>query len=397
MRHNNRYTDNNEAVLIRGGRDYFSRLLGLIQHAKHHFHLQVYIFEDDETGQLVAGALKEAAARKVSVYVLADGYASQSLSDELVDDLMQAGIHFLFFEPLFRSRSYYFGRRLHHKVAVADGEQALVGGINIGNRYNDLPGAPAWLDFAVYTQGQVAHELYVLCIETWNSAAGKADRLKAAPSSAPSGLAPGNAKLRLSRNDWVQRRNEISRTYVEMLITARSEVTILCSYFLPGKIIRKHIVRAAKRGIRINVIAAGKSDVVLAKKAERWLYDWLLRHDIKIYEYYGNVLHGKMAICDNEMATIGSYNINNISTYASIELNLDIRDEKFAEGATEMLQQIMKDQCVAIMPNHRRYATNIFSQFTRWCSYQIIRIIFYVFTFYFKRRSSKSLRGDSDH
>lgn len=397
MRHNNRYTDNNEAVLIRGGRDYFSRLLGLINSAKHHFHIQVYIFEDDETGQMVAKALKEAAARNVSVYVLADGYASQSLSSEFVADLMQAGIHFLFFEPLFKSRSYYFGRRLHHKVAVGDGGQALVGGINIGNRYNDLPDAAAWLDFAVYTRGQVAHELYLLCIETWNSAAGKADRLKPTPVTAPSDIQAGHARLRLSRNDWVQRRNEISRTYVEMLISARSEVTILCSYFLPGKIIRRHIVRAAKRGIRINVIAAGKSDVILAKKAERWLYDWLLRHGVKVYEYYGNVLHGKMAVCDDEMVTIGSYNINNISTYASIELNLDIRDEEFAAGATEILQQIIKDQCVSIMPNHRRYATDIFSQFTRWCSYQIIRIIFYVFTFYFKRRSSKFLRGDSDH
>lgn len=397
MRHNNRYTDNNEAVLIRGGRDYFSRLLDLIHNAKDHFHLQVYIFEDDETGQLVASALKEASARNVSVYVLADGYASQSLPDAFVDDLIEAGIHFLFFEPLFRSRSYYFGRRLHHKVAVADGDRALVGGINIGNRYNDFPGADAWLDFAVYTRGQVAHELYLLCIETWNSAAGKANRLTAAAPAATSGLVAGHAKLRLSRNDWVQRRNEISRTYVEMLMMARSEVTILCSYFLPGKIIRSQIVRAAKRGIRINVIAAGKSDVALAKRAERWLYDWLLRHGVKIFEYYGNVLHGKMAVCDNEMVTIGSYNINNISTYASIELNLDVRDEKFAAEATEMLQKIMKEQCVPIMPKHRRYATDIFSQFSRWCSYQLIRIIFYVFTFYFKRRSSKLLRGDTDH
>ena len=81
-----------------------------------------------------------------------------------------------------------------------------------------------------------------------------------------------------------------------MLRNADSGVIILCSYFLPGKVIRRNIVQAIKRGVSVKVIAAGSSDVMLAKHAERWLYDWLLRKGVELYEYQQNVLHGKLAV-----------------------------------------------------------------------------------------------------
>jgi cardiolipin synthase len=94
---------------------------------------------------------------------------------------------------------------------------------------------------------------------------------------------------------------------------------------------RNLLSRAAKRGVKIRVIVAGKSDVMLSKNAERWLYDWLLRHNIEIYEYEPAVLHAKTAVFDSEWVTIGSYNINNISAYTSIELNVDIHSTVFAK------------------------------------------------------------------
>jgi cardiolipin synthase len=169
-----------------------------------------------------------------------------------------------------------------------------------------------------------------------------------------------------------------------MLRNANKNVTILCSYFLPGNVIRKQIVYAIKRGVSIRVIAAGRSDVVLAKYAERWLYDWLLRNGIELYEYQKNILHAKIATSDDEWMTIGSYNINNISTYASIELNLDVRDPGFAKNVRQMLEEIIKKDCVQITPLYQLKTKNIFKQFIRWYSFQFIRVLFYVFTFYFK-------------
>lgn len=381
------YSARNHVKLIRGGKEYFDLLLSLINQATDNIHLQTYIFDDDETGLLVVEALKTAAKRNVQVYLLTDGYASQVMSQRVINELRRSGVHFRFFEPLFRSNYFYFGRRMHHKVFVADAKVALVGGINIANRYNDLPGKPSWLDFALYAEGEIAKELCVLCWKTWNIFPAKMDITPC------EGIPPSfdvkdklTSPVRMRRNDWVRRKNEISATYIELFRNARSHITILCSYFLPGKIIRRLLSNAAKRGVEIKVITAGPSDIMLAKHAERWMYDWLLRNKIKLYEYQPVVLHAKIAVCDSEWLTIGSYNVNNISAYASIELNLDVRDAAFAYGVEQTLNNIIQNECIEITSEGHIETKNILKQFVRWASYQIIRIIFYLLTFYYKQK-----------
>src|SRR5688500_9688972 len=108
------YIPNNIVRLVSGGRDYFTTLAQLINDAKHSIHLQVYIYEDDETGRLVGNALMDAARRGVNVYLLTDGYASKALSAGFINELQTAGVHFRFFEPLLKSENFYFGRRMHH-------------------------------------------------------------------------------------------------------------------------------------------------------------------------------------------------------------------------------------------------------------------------------------------
>ena len=382
------YSIHNKVKIIRAGKEYFDFLLHLINTATDSIHLQTYIYDDDETGMLIADALKSSAKRNVEVYLLTDGYASQIMSQKFIYELRDAGIHFRFFEPFFRSKYFYLGRRMHHKVFVADAKFALVGGINIANRYNEMPGKLAWLDYSLYVEGEVAKELCVLCWKTWNLFPAKM------------GITPCEEKqlvfdfrdeetswVRMRRNDWVRRKNEISATYIEMLLNARSHITIMCSYFLPGKIIRSLLSNAANRGVKIKVITAGPSDIMLAKYAERWMYDWLLRNKIELFEYQPSILHAKVAVCDSEWLTIGSYNVNNISAYASIELNLDVRSADFAKGVEQVLEIIIQNECVAITKNKHIHTKNIFKQFIRWCSYQFIRIVFYLLTFYFKQRS----------
>lgn len=373
--------------IVKGGNDYFNLLLQLISRSEHCIHLQTYIFDEDDTGKMVADALRAAAGRGVEVYLLVDGYASQSLSNKFITELRETGIHFRFFEPLLKSRHFYFGRRMHHKIFVSDSAFALVGGINISNRYNDMPEAPAWLDFAFYTDGKSARELCVLCWKTWNgfsSNMGLAPCEKRCFSFTES--ATENMLVRMRRNDWVRSKNEISKTYQHMFRQAHTRISIMCSYFLPGNSIRRLLGRASRRGVKIKVVTAGLSDVMLAKHAERWLYDWLLRNKIEVYEYQPSVLHAKLAICDGHWFTIGSYNINNISAYASIELNLDVHQPELAKSAEEIVDRIIREDCRLItMEGHLR-SKNPFIQFKRWCSYQLIGIIFHLLTFYYKHQ-----------
>jgi cardiolipin synthase A/B len=382
------FVSGNSVRLLRGGSAYFDNLEQSIDTAVDCIHLQTYIFTEDETGQRVADALVRASGRGVKVYLLADGYASDSLSAAFQTRLQEAGISFRFFEPLFRSRQFYLGRRLHHKVVVIDSRIAMVGGINVSNHYNDLPGAPAWLDFAIHVEGPIARDLCELCWKSWR---GFPSTKYPAPCSYWSGspekegLAP--AAVRMRRNDWVRRKNQISRSYIELLQTARKEVIIVSSYFIPGRILRKNLAAAVSRGIKVKLILAGMSDVRISKNAERFMYDWLLRKGIEIYEYRNTVLHAKLATCDSSWFTVGSYNVNNISAYASVELNLDIQSEECTLHTVSLLQSIIQEHCQPITFEVHQKNRNIFSRFIQWCSYQFFRMIFFLFTFYFKQQN----------
>ena len=377
----------NTVKLVRGGKEYFDCLIQMIVNAKESIHIQTYILSDDETGVMVTNALKEAAARNVKVYVMVDGYAFRSLSKRFISDLRKAGVHFKFFEPLFKSRYFYFGRRLHHKIVVVDTGFSLVGGLNITDRYNDIGGNKAWLDFALYSEGEVSRELCILCWKTWN---GFPFNMGLTPCEQNASLItkPGSKTCEVSvrRNDWVRRKNEISSTYVNMFRNATSQITILCSYFLPGRVIRRHLAAAANRGVKITVITAGTSDVRVAKFAERYMYKWLLKHNVSIYEYQPSILHGKIAVCDRNLVTIGSYNINNISAYSSIELNMNIRDASFANETENLLQSIASRDCRLITQEYQSRTTNVFKNIGRWLSYEFIHLALYISTFYYKHK-----------
>ncbi len=382
------YTKGNKVKLISGGRLYFDLLLQMVDSAKESIHLQTYIYDDDETGKEVAKALKEAVKRKVEVYLLADGYASKVMSRSFINDLKEAGIHFRFFDPIFKSKYFYFGRRLHHKTVVIDAKYAMVGGINITNRYNDMPGKPAWLDFALHIEGEAAKELCVLCWKTWNNFPIRMGPTPCEQKKIPYDISPTEScETGMRRNDWVRRKNEISATYIDMFRNSKSHIIILCSYFLPGQVIRRQLSYATRRGVKIKVITAGISDIKIAKYAERYMYGWLLRNNIELYEYQPRILHGKIAVCDSEWMTIGSYNINNISTYASIELNMNVRNSVFARQAEQVLLEIAEKDCIQITNEYYAQTKNIIKQFFHWFSYGFIRLMFNLFTFYFKHRS----------
>ena len=381
------YTALNKVKLVRGGKPYFDCLLEMIAAARESIHLQMYIYSDDETGKMVANSLKEAVKRNVQVYLLADGYASRTLSRSLIGDLQAAGIHFRFFDPLFKSRHFYFGRRLHHKIVVVDAVYALVGGINIADRYNDMPGERAWLDFALYIHGEASKQLCVLCWKIWNNFPQHLGTTPCEQRQASFSFNPAEITgVGMRRNDWVRRRNEISTSYVDMFRTAHSHITVLCSYFLPGSIIRRQLSAATKRGVRIKVITAGISDVPLAKYAERYMYDWLLRNGIELYEYQSAVLHAKIAVCDGEWMTVGSYNINNVSAYASIELNMNVLGSELAKETEKTIQQIIANDCIQITKESQVRSKTLLRQFTQWLSYELIRISLYLGTFYFKHK-----------
>jgi cardiolipin synthase A/B len=373
--YNRSYTKNNDVDLVKGGTGFFNLLKQLIRNAKHSIHIRVYIWDDDATGIAIADELISASHRKVQVYVVADGYASQRLSGEFIKKLRSNGIQFRYFEPLLRSTHFYFGRRMHEKIVVIDGEEALVGGINFADRYNDVQGIRAWLDYALHVRGDAATRLYIYCASDWNIT------LKQLPANH---AIPANCSVRISHNDWVKSKHEIWKTYFDLLNVAEKSITIMCSYFLPGRVLRKRIGLAAKRGVKVKIVLAGPTDVMLAKYAERYLYSWMLRNNISIYEYQPTVLHSKIMVVDDHWVTIGSYNVNNVSAYASVELNLDIRNKPFASSVQERINNIIAKDCIKVSRHNFITHATWLKRFVQKSSYELVRMILNLSTFYFK-------------
>lgn len=379
----------NAAVqLVHSGEEFFAMLESLIRQVAKEIQLQFYIFEEDQAGSRIQNALLQAAARGVSIYLLIDGYEARSLSADFVHTFNVPNIHLAYFEPLFRSKTFYLGRRMHHKIAVFDNNTALVGGINIADRYMGTGEQPAWLDFAIFLQGPVVKDLRENCLLYWKDATGISVANKnqvIIPEHHPSRSLTNLCSVRIRRNDWVKGLNQVWKSYFSLFNQATDHIIIMCSYFLPGWIFLKSIKKAVARGVKVQVILAGISDVMLAKHAERYLYRWMLRNGVEIYEYKGSVLHAKIAVRDNKWMTIGSYNVNNISALASIECNVDVRNKPFVSKVTEELRSIAENQSERITYQNFNATQNLYHQFWQWVCYQLIKIVLFLATFYFRR------------
>jgi cardiolipin synthase len=390
MLKNDEFKKNNSVKLIKSA-EYFPLLISCIKSARQTIYFHTYIFSNDPTGKMVATELMASSQKGVKIYLLIDGFASRQLPIEIINKFRKAGINVAHFEPILKSKSYYFGRRMHQKVIVADEDKAIIGGINIADKYNNTSKHKAWLDFAVEVNGEVVQEITAYCKEFWKTEVRNIENegcfFNQNKEIKKEAEKKENCLARVRINDWLKHRNEVSNTYLQLFKNAQKEIYILCSYFLPGRAIRRQMAKSAKKGIAIKVIMAGKSDVAIAKYAERWLYDWLLRNHIQLYEFQPNVLHGKIAVSDESLVTIGSYNINNISTYASLEMNIDIKDDGFAKKVKDEMEKIITSDCISITTELHKKRKNSLKQFSRWLSYQTIRFLFFLFTFYFKRKN----------
>ena len=275
--------------------------------------------------------------------------------------------------------------RLHHKVIVVDLFHCLVAGLNISDRYNDISENKAWLDWALFAEGDVSEVLARVCIRRYKARIPiTADGVGTTPIKM-AGIEK-NCFVRVRINDWVDRKREISKSYLEMFRTAKSHITIMSPYFLPGYEFRRRMKQAIRRGVTIKVVQAGISDIALSKYAERYMYRWLLRNKVEIYEYQKTVLHGKIAVSDDQWMTVGSYNINNLSAFASIELNLDVDSPPFARKVEQCLDKIIETDCRQITEEAYLTGTGWFQQLLQTMAYSLLRVILFLFTFYFKQK-----------
>jgi cardiolipin synthase len=255
-------------------------------------------------------------------------------------------------------------RRLHQKLCVVDRAIAFVGGINIIDDRHDMN--HGWtdtprLDFAVEVQGPLAEAVHASTRAMWarahlwrswreevrqlarsrrpvDEAMALVRQLRGAPKRA---VDPDTLPVRaafLVRDNLRQRRS-IERSYVAAIRHARQRVDLAVPYFYPGRSFRSALRRAAKRGVQVRLLLQGKVDYRIAALAARALYDELRGHGVRIYEYTPAFLHAKVAVVDDDWATVGSSNIDPLSLLLNLEANVVVRDPGFAADLAASLQR----------------------------------------------------------
>ncbi len=384
------YSKVESVELVKSGKEYFDTLENLINEARDNFHLQVYILKDDSTGRRISEALKRASKRGVKVYVLVDTIGSFSLPFSFTEDLKNAGVNFRFFQPVISSKGLNLGRRLHRKVAVADGVKALVGGINIAERYEGAKDQAPWLDFAVLIQGSIAGKILEICEQAEKKRFSRLDKFKIKLKFSNKkvllkDLAGGESLARVRENDWLRNKSSISRSYRQAFRSAEKQITLIDAYFLPSGMFRHLIKKTADRGVKIKIILSHFSDEKLMKRATSYLYQFLLRHHVEIYEYKKAVVHGKTAVVDNTWATIGSHDLNFLSSYGLVEMNIDILGQKFARSFNEHLENIIAKDCARISAEDYLKKKKIATKLGEFFSYHLMRFLLWTLVFMTKK------------
>ena len=368
------YKGGHQIELLRSGEQYFAAVEKVIDEAEKFIHFQVYILDEDETGKRMVNALIRAAKRGVRTYLLLDAYGTGFLSKELIDSIENAGILFRFFSPTFITKGFHLSLRLHSKVVLADGEVAIIGGMNFANRYHGINMKKEWLDYAILFRGpECAHTLNILK-KLWNKTfISKAER--ATEVMRHTKFFREDVKLKVTQNNWYRNKIEILRSYRNAIRNSRERMIIFASYFLPGRNERRLLRNASLRGVDISIVFAAESDAPMFTRATNFLYDFILRNNIKVYEYLPSNLHAKVATVDGQWSTIGSYNMNHLSDYGSVEINVDVLDDNFALYFEEKLKEVIRNDCRQVTLDDYNRRRNIFTRIRGWFSYQMIRFL----------------------
>ena len=345
--------------LLEGGVQFFPALIAAIDAATREVRLETYIFYFDSQGVAVAHALERAAGRGVAVWVVVDGVGTPCIPEEWQQRWTQSGVRWQQFQPLGHWGLLLPGqwRRMHRKLCVVDGEWAFCGGINVQDDWLDPRHGPlsvARLDYAVKVRGPLVAQCLQAMQQFWartqvvrqlEHLQWRAVRRRWKPwrwlPEPDTVAANAHSRAALVLRDNVRNRSRIERSYLKAIGEARHEVVLANAYFLPGGRVRRALMHATGRGVRVQVVVQGRYEHFMQYHASRPVLGELVRAGVEIYEYTPGFLHAKVAVVDGVWATVGSSNLDPLSLLLAREANVVVFDAAFAQRLQAALQAVI--------------------------------------------------------
>ncbi|PVX50013.1 cardiolipin synthase [Balneicella halophila] len=334
-------TRNNKVKLLENGEQKFVYLLDALKNAKHHIHMEYYIYENDEIGNEIAKILMQKAKEGVEVRFIYDDFGSNRIRKNLVKKMRKNGVEaFAFYKVIFIYLANRLNYRNHRKIVIIDGEKAFVGGINVSDKYiNKQITKNYWRDTHLMIEGEAVWELQRIFLADWNFCANQEVKPRAEFF---------KEHTRLEAGQWVQvvssgpdsKNPSILYSFLQAIAVAKKEVYITTPYLIPSEDFIQALHMAALRGVDVRILVPEKSDSIFVNSVSKSYFRDLLSKGIKIYLYQKGFVHAKTMVCDEQLAVVGTANIDNRSFDLNFEVNALVYDEDFA---TELKTLFFKD------------------------------------------------------
>ncbi len=328
----------NRIDILTNGPQFYPAMLEAIASASESISMECYIFKRGEIGDRFIQALSERARAGVRVTIVLDYIGSFTAWSEAEEALAAAGCRVERYQALHWYRLGRLNNRTHRELLVVDGRVAFIGGAGVADWWwkpartrwwRRVGGRTAWRDMMARIEGPVVPDIQGVVAENWLECCGEilTGREVYKPQ-APVGDSPAFV-VGSSPSDRSTKSRVLFQTLVE---SAMDRVIIATPYFLPDRMLRRGLVRTARRGVPVTVIVPGAhTDQTWVRLASRRLYGSLLRAGVRIFEYEPGMTHAKALIVDNLWAVIGTTNIDNRSFEHNDEVNLVVRDAQVAE------------------------------------------------------------------
>ncbi|WP_066062017.1 cardiolipin synthase [Neobacillus soli] len=343
----------NEIEIFSDGHEKFHALFEDIKNAQEEIHLQYYIIQRDSLGKRLCDELTKKAKEGIKVRVLYDEIGSKRISPGFFKELIRYGGEVEAFFPSFlKLINFRINNRNHRKVCIIDGKIAYIGGFNIGNEYLGLEKKFGyWRDTHLRIKGESVNQLQGRFLLDWNYAA--KNKLNLEPYAVPMEKPEGNSPVQIIASGPNSETEHIKNMYIKLIMTAKRTVYIQSPYFVPDASFMDACKIALLSGVDVRIMIPSKGDFPIVYWATLAYTGELVDYGAKIYLYEKGFIHAKTIVVDQEVASVGTANIDTRSFHLNFEVNAVIYDEKVAKQLSDLFLQDCHDSSQLTMGKYK--------------------------------------------
>lgn len=334
------------------GEEMFEAMLEAVKGAEKFIFLEYFIYDEGEMLDRLLEVLEEKVALGVEVRMMYDDVGCVStLPSNYAKRMRERGIQCIAFNPFLPVMSIIMNNRDHRKILVVDGKIAFTGGINIADEYiNTISRFGYWKDTGVKIEGKAVWSFTAMFLKMWNFAnRSTEDYLAYKPDINWKKCYSSDGYVQPYADSPIDHENQAENIYLNIINHAKDYVYIFTPYLIIDEEMSTSLQNAAKSGVDVRIITPGVPDKKMVFLLTQSYYRELLKANVKIYQYADGFLHAKCFVCDDEIATVGSINLDYRSLYLHYECGLFMYQSKAVMQVKEdVLKTIERSKKISI-------------------------------------------------